>query len=151
MNPLKHKIAAWTAVAALGATSLFAASTAPARNFHRQGRMGAFMANYLNLTADQQAKDKAIFQSARQSAQPVRQELRQTRQSLHSAIQANNSAEIQKLAKVEGTELGQLAAIRSNAMAKSYQVLTSQQKQELAKLQEARRAARPGRWHSTAD
>ena len=37
MNPLRNKFAAWTAVAALGAASLFAAETSPAGG-HRHGR-----------------------------------------------------------------------------------------------------------------
>jgi Spy/CpxP family protein refolding chaperone len=67
--------------------------------------------------------------------------LRQTRQELRAAVEANNAAQIQQLAKTEGSEVGRLAAVRSEARAKAYQVLTPQQKQELAKLREARKAA----------
>jgi Spy/CpxP family protein refolding chaperone len=141
MNPLRNKFAAWTAVAALGAASLFAAETSPA-GAHRHGRMGAFLSSYLNLTPAQQAQRKSILQSARQSVQPVRQQLRQTRQSLRAAIQANNAAQIQQLAKTEGSEIGQIAAIRGSAMAKAYQILTPDQQQQLAKLEQAHAAAR---------
>lgn len=147
MNPLRNKFAAWTAVAALGAASLFAASTTSASPAvgHRHGRHGAFISSYLNLTPAQKAQQKSIFQAARQQTKPVRQELRQTRQSLRAAIQSNNAEQIQQLSKVEGNEVGQLAAIRGTAMAKAYQVLTPQQQQELAKLREAHRAARQAR------
>jgi Spy/CpxP family protein refolding chaperone len=144
MNPLRSKFAAWTAVAALGAASLFAAETSPAGG-HRHGRMGAFLSSYLNLTPAQQAQRKSILQSARQSAQPVRQQLRQTRQSLRAAIQANNTAQIQQLAQTEGSEIGQLAAIRGAATAKAYQILTPDQQQQLAKLKQAHAAARHSR------
>jgi Spy/CpxP family protein refolding chaperone len=144
MLSLKNKFAAWTSVAALGAASLFAAETSPAAG-HRHGRMGAFLSSYLNLTPAQQAQQKSIWQSARQSAQPVRQQLKQTRQSLRSAIQSNNMAQIQQLANAEGSEVGQLAAIRGAAMAKAYQILTPDQQQQLAKLRPAHMAARPGR------
>jgi hypothetical protein len=58
MLSLKHKLAACTAVAALGAVSLFAAQTAPGARGH--GRMGAFLSSYLNLTPSQQTQAKSI-------------------------------------------------------------------------------------------
>lgn len=148
MSTFRTKFAAWTAVATLGAASLFAASTSPASGpgyGHRHGRMGAFLSSYLNLTPAQQSQEKAIFQSARQSAMPVRHQLRQTRQELRTAIQANNTAQIQQLAKAEGSEVGQLSAIRGGAMAKAYQILTLEQQQQLAKLRQAHQAARQTR------
>ena len=144
MLSLRNKFVAWTAVAALGAASLFAAETSAAAG-HRRGRMGAFLSSYLNLTPAQQAQQNSIWQSARQSAQPVRQQLRQTRQSLRAAIQANNTAQIQQLANTEGSEVGQLAAIRGTATAKAYEILTPDQQQQLAKLRQAHMAARHGR------
>ncbi len=139
MLSLKNKFAAWTAIAAFGADSLFAAETSDAGG-HRHGRMGGFISRQLNLTPAQQAQEKSIFQTARQSAQPVRQQLRQTRQSLRAAVQANNTAQIQQLAATEGSQVGQLAAIRGTAMAKVYQILTPEQQQKLASLRQAQRA-----------
>ena len=144
MSSLRNKFAAWTAVAVLGAASLFAAETSAAGG-HRHGRSGAFLSNYLNLTPAQQTQAKSIFQDARQSAQPIRQQLKQTRQSLRAAVQSNNTAQIQQLATTEGGQVGQLAAIRSTAMAKVYQILTSDQQQKLESLRQARRAAHQGR------
>jgi Spy/CpxP family protein refolding chaperone len=145
MKTFRNNFAAWTGIAirgtSLGATSLFAAQTSPASG-HRHGRHGAFLSAYLNLTAAQKAQQKSIFQEARQSAQPVRQQLRETRQSLRAAVQANNTEQIQQLAKTEGSELGQLMAIRSTAMAKVHQILTPEQQQKLNDLQQARRAGR---------
>jgi Spy/CpxP family protein refolding chaperone len=76
-----------------------------------------------------------------QSGQPIRQQLRQTRQSLRAAVQANDTAQIQQLAATEGSQVGQLAAIRGTAMAKVYQVLTPDQQQKMATLQQAGQAA----------
>jgi protein CpxP len=145
MIPFRNKFAAWTAIAVLGCTSLFAAQTA-AGGGHRHGRMGAFLSSYLNLTEAQQTQAKAIFQEARQTSQPIRQQLKQTRQSLHAAVQSNNTAQIQQLATTQGGEVGQLTAVRSTAMAKVYQILTPDQQQKLAALQQARKAShqRPG-------
>jgi Spy/CpxP family protein refolding chaperone len=142
MTPLRNKFAAWTAVAVLGAaTSLCAAETSPAGG-HRHNRHGAFLSAYLNLTPAQQAQEKSIFEGARQSAQPLRQELRKTRHALRAAVQADNTAQIQQLAKTEGSELGQLMAVRSTARAKVHQILTPEQQQKLTALQQARRAGR---------
>ena len=151
MSTFRTKFAAWTAVAALGAASLLSAQTAPAAGSHRHGRMGAFLSSYLNLTPAQQAQQKSIFQEARQSAMPVRQQLKQTRQSLRAAIQTNNVAQIQQLATTEGSQVGQLAAIRGEAMAKAYQILTPDQQQQLAKLQQSRQAAHQARQSGAAN
>src|SRR3984957_18269855 len=144
MISFQKKLAACTAIAALGAVSWFAAETS-ADGAHRHGHRGAFLSSQLNLTPAQQTQTKAIFQDARQSAQPVRQQLKQTRQSLRAAVQANNTAQIQQLAATEGSEVGQLAAIRGSAMAKVYQTLTPEQQQKLAQLRQAHQAARQGR------
>jgi periplasmic protein CpxP/Spy len=144
MNSFRDRFAAWTAIAVLGASSLFAAQTSAAGG-HRHGRMGAFLTNYLSLTDAQQAQAKSIFQDARQSAQPIRQQLQQTRRSLRAAVQANNTAQIQQLAAAEGGQVGQLAAIRGAAMAKVYQILTPDQQQKMASLEQARKAARQAR------
>jgi Spy/CpxP family protein refolding chaperone len=153
MSSFRNKFAAWTAVAVLGfaslalanlgATSLFAAQAAAAGG-HRHGQFGAFLSSYLNLTDAQQTQAKSIFDDAHQSAAPIRQQLQQTRQSLRAAVQANNSAQIQQLATTEGSQVGQLTAIRSAAMAKVYQILTPGQQQKLAALEQARRAGHQG-------
>jgi Spy/CpxP family protein refolding chaperone len=135
-----RKFAAWTAVAALGAAGLFAAETSQARQqWHGRGRFGHFMSE-LNLTDAQKAQAKSIFQGARQSAQPVRQQLTETRKSLRAAIKANNADQIQQLSATEGHEIGQLAAIRGSAFAKVYQTLTPEQKQKADALEQARHA-----------
>src|SRR5579863_6731419 len=148
MISFQKKLAACTAIAALGAVSLFAAETS-ADGAHRHGHRGAFLSSQLNLTPAQQTQTKSIFQDARQSATPLRQQLKQTRQSLRAAIQANNTAQIQQLAVTEGSEMGQLAGIHGTAMAKAYQVLTPDQQQKLASLRQAREARRAAR-HSQA-
>src|SRR5579872_4994914 len=144
MRSLRTKFAACTAIAALGAVSLFAAETSATEN-HRHGHRGAFLSSYLNLSPAQQTQAKSIFQDARQSAMPVRQQLKQTRAALRAAIQANDTAQIQQLAANEGGEVGQLAAIRGSAMAKVYQVLTPDQQQKLQSLRQAREARHAAR------
>src|SRR5690349_123221 len=133
MQVISKKMGAWMAVVALGTASIFA-QTPPSARHHRQGQYGAVMAAALNLTDAQKSQMQSIFQEARQSAQPVRQQLKQTRQTLQAAVKAGNSEQIQQLAATEGTEMGQLAAIRASAHAKMFKILTPEQQQKLSTL-----------------
>ena len=144
MQVFNKKIGAWMAVAALGTASLFAQTPPTARHFQRQGQYGAVMAAALNLTDAQKSQMQSIFQDARQSAQPLRQQLKQTRQSLQAAVKAGNSEQIQQLAATEGTEMGQLAAIRASAHAKMFKMLTPEQQQKLSTLQASMHSHRRG-------
>ena len=130
MKFLKNKLIIVTTAAALGVGGLIAA--AETGHMGRHGRFGARMASELGLTDAQKAQAKTIFQNARQSAMPVRQQLRQERQAVQAAIQAGKSdAEIQQLAQAEGPQLSQLAALRASTSAKFYALLTPDQQQKL--------------------
>ena len=139
------KLAAGVAVVALGAAGLFAQAhqAAPGR-FHNPDRMFRVMATALNMTDAQRAQARTIFDQARQSAQPVRQQLMETRKSLRAAVESSSTDQIQKLASTEGTEIGQLTAIRSEAFAKVYKTLTPEQQQKLHSLEQAMHGNRRG-------
>lgn len=130
------------AVAALGAVSLFAEATTAPQHHWRHGLLGPRMSAALNLTDAQKAQEKIIFQQARQTTQPIRQQLRATRQSLRAAVKADSMGQIQQLSKTEGTELGQLKAVRSSAFANFYKALTPEQQQKLTAMQQARHSHR---------
>jgi Spy/CpxP family protein refolding chaperone len=140
MKILNKKMGAWMAVAALGTASLFAQTPPPARHNHQHGRLAAA----LNLTDAQKTQMKSIFQGARQSAQPVRQQLQQTRQAMQAAVKAGNSSQIQQLAVTEGTEMGQLTGIHAAARAQMFKMLTPEQQQKLSTLQTAMHRSRRG-------
>jgi Spy/CpxP family protein refolding chaperone len=87
------------------------------------------VAQALNLTAAQKQQAQTIFQQAQLSAQPIRQELKQNREKLSAAAKMSNSeADIQNLATERGRLLGKLIAIRTEASAKFYQLLTPEQR-----------------------
>src|SRR5271165_3289078 len=109
MSSLKTKILTLTTAAILTAGALLAAVP---HNNHMNNHLQK-MAAQLGLTDAQQAQAKAIFQGARQTAKPVRQQLRQERQALQ-------------------------AAIRASASAKFYSTLTPDQQQKLQALHQAR-------------
>lgn len=95
------------------------------------------VAQSLNLSESQRAQAKTIFQTARQTAQPIREELRQNREKLSAASKVpNNDAEIQKLAMEHGRLMGKLMAIRTQASAKFYQMLTPEQRVKADQMHE---------------
>ena len=137
MQILSKKVAAFAAVAALGVAGF--AFAAPAQGRRHFGRGGELMQV---LTDAQKVQAKAVFQEARQSAQPIRQQLMETRKSLRAAIQSGDTNQIHQLSATEGSQMGQLMAIRSTAFSKVYQTLTPEQKQKLTELQQERRQHR---------
>src|SRR5579863_8094511 len=97
MQIFNKKLAAITVAAAVGASGLmYAAQTQVQRHFRRNAAIMQV------LTDSQKAQAKGIFQQARQSAQPIRQQLMETRKSLRAAIQSNDTDQIQKLSATEG-------------------------------------------------
>ena len=137
------KLAASMAIATLCAAGLFAQAKLTPHHAQRDHRFGREMAA-LNLTDAQKAQAKAAFEQARQSAQPIRKQLMETRKSLRAAVQAGNTEQIQQLSASEGNEIAQLTAIRSAAMAKVVNTLTPEQKTKLTALEQARHSRHHG-------
>ena len=100
----------------------------PAGQYPRFARHLNMMATALDLTAAQKEQVQTIVADARQSAQPIRQQLQQSRQSLVSAVKAGDNAQIEQIAASQGVLQGQLTAIRGKAFAQIYALLTPQQK-----------------------
>jgi protein CpxP len=138
-----------SAVAALAAVMAMAQTTAdpaqpaqPARpgRARMAARRGGFvlhrMVQALGLTDAQKTQAKSIFQAARQSGRPVRQQMMQNRQALSAAVKANDTAQIQSLTSQQGVLAGQLAANRAEAMAKFYAMLTPDQKAKADQMQQ---------------
>ena len=86
------------------------------------------MLKALNLTDMQKQQAKTILQSARQTAQPLAQQLKQDRAALTAAVEAGDSAKIQELSTEMGSLRGNVLGVRSLAMAKFYALLTPDQK-----------------------
>jgi len=108
-----------------------AAKTPMHRPFARARRN--FMQS-LNLSDAQKAQAKAIFQETRQKAEPVRAELRQNREAMTAAVKADNKADIQKLSRTTGELMGRMTALRAEARAKFYNLLTPEQRATAQKL-----------------
>jgi len=81
----------------------------------------------LSLTDAQKTQAATIFGNAAKAAQPLNQQVRETRQSLQEAIKANNTAQIDQLSTTFGTQMGQVTAINSKAEAQFISILTPEQ------------------------
>ena len=133
---MKNNLIRFATVAAMAAGMAFA--QAPANNAtqqppaaHRLARRGQFhqhMMQALNLTDAQKQDAKAIFQQARETAKPVRQELKQNREALAAAVKADDTARIHNLSAKRAGLDAKMIEIRSDAMAKFYAKLTPEQR-----------------------
>jgi periplasmic protein CpxP/Spy len=149
---MKRTFVKLAAVAALATGLVFAQTPSPSpspnqQTKHHQGvrRHKGRLAQRLGLTDAQKAQAKTIFQQARVSAKPVREQLKQNRQALSAAVKAGKSdADLQKLAAVQGKLRGQMVAIRTEAFAKFYNELTPEQRAKADQMQQHfhQRAAR---------
>jgi len=131
-------------VAALAAGMAFAQTTAPATTTQSNppkagahARLGWHqrMLQALNLTPAQKQEAHAIFQQTRQSVQPVAQQAKQNREALAAAVKANDTAKIQELATAQGNLRGQILTMRSESMAKFYNILTPDQRTKADQMQ----------------
>jgi Spy/CpxP family protein refolding chaperone len=136
---MKRQLIKLAAVGAVAAGMIFAQAPAPAQaqttqpnqnkpamNHRAEARHRMFQA--LNLTPAQQEHAKAIFQQARETAKPVREQMHQNREAMTAAVKADNQAQIAKLSVERGKLVGQLTTARTEAMARFYKELTPQQR-----------------------
>jgi Spy/CpxP family protein refolding chaperone len=126
-----------SAILGVAAMALLSAQ-APARFGMRQHSAARqkMLAGYLGLTDAQQAQIKTIRDNAKQSAQPIRQQLKQTRADLRAAIQAGKP--VDQIAASQGALMGKLIAIRASTREQVRGVLTPAQIQKLQDLRGSR-------------
>jgi len=120
----------------------------PAVQQQRQHDGGARMARYLNLTPAQEARARAEFQAVRQSAQPIRQQLKQVRMGLFQAVRANDAARIDQLSAQEANLKGQISAMHNEARAKIYSTLSPEQRAKADQIPARLRQMRQRRMES---
>ena len=129
---MKRILIGIAAIGVLAAGFAIAQTTARPRADAKGRGVGAMaqrrMVKELNLSATQKQQAKTIFQSVRQAAQPLAQQLKQDRAALTAAIEAGDSAKIQQVSTEMGSLRGNVLAVRSQAMAKFYALLTPDQK-----------------------
>ena len=139
---MKNKILICTLAVALAAggftaTKIFAAdnsaAAAPAR-----GRILQRMADKLNLTAGQRTQIKAVFAGEKDALAPLLGQLHDARMNLRAAIRASDANETSvraASAKVAAAE-ADFAVERMKLYGKIAPILTDEQKQQLAEMQQ---------------
>jgi Spy/CpxP family protein refolding chaperone len=138
---MRDSLVKCASVAILAAGMVFAQSptgdSQPGAGDTQEGRRGFMggrfdldhVAQALNLTDTQKEQARTIFEKARTASQPIRQQMRDNRDKLRAAAKVtNNETDIQKLATEQGRLVGKLIAIRTEASAKFYQMLTPEQR-----------------------
>jgi len=85
----------------------------------------------LGLSDDQKSKATSILGGAARAAQPLREQMREARNSLQAAVRANDAAQIDKISSTIGTLTAQTIAIESKAEAQFIATLTPEQVSKL--------------------
>lgn len=148
---MKNNLIRFATVAAMAAGMAFAQAPAKpaqaptANHVQRRARFHQRMMQALKLTPAQHQEAKAIFQQARETAKPVREELRQNRQALAAAVKADDTTRIHTLSAKQADLRGKLIEVRSDAMAKFYAKLSPEQRAKAEQLHQQMRQRRQQR------
>jgi Spy/CpxP family protein refolding chaperone len=151
---MKNTWLRFAATAAIAGGMLLSAQevgSQPAQPAVQQHSRGARIARYLDLSPAQQAQAQAEFQAVRQSAQPIRQQLKQVHAAMFQAIRANDIAKIDQLSAQEANMKGQMSAMRHEAFAKLYSTLTPAQRAKADQLPAHFRQMRQQRMESRSN
>jgi Spy/CpxP family protein refolding chaperone len=114
----------------LAAQSTAPANTAP-QEHHRQPQMMQKLTSDLNLSPDQQAKAKQIFDQSWQQRKALMPKLREERGAILNAIKTDNTGQIDRLIQANSQVNAQAAEIHAKAMAQFYAILNPAQKAKM--------------------
>ncbi len=132
----------------IGAALVLVAAVAVAEGHGFGGPMGSFhhMLKQLDLTSDQQAQVKAIWQKEKPAMRPLMEQMRQNHQAMQ-ALQASgpyDEAKTRALATQNSQAMIELEVAHQRIKSEIMQVLTAEQKAKLAQI-EANHQAHAGR------
>lgn len=132
---MKNKIFRLIGAGALMAGMMFAQTAPTGTATPNEGGRGTRMLNRvtqaLNLTSDQQSQFQQIMANFRQTAQPIRQQLRTDRKALMSAARTNPNADLSAQASAVSRDMTQLTVARAQAFGQFYGILSPAQKQQV--------------------
>lgn len=104
------------------------AQTTPNRPAARNHMLVQRLTKKLNLTADQQAKVKAIFADSRTQTKALAPQLREERTELKAAVRSDSQTKIDRIIQQNAQVNSKAEAIHVKAMAKVYAILTPAQR-----------------------
>jgi Spy/CpxP family protein refolding chaperone len=88
------------------------------------------LAQLLSLTEAQKSQALRIFTDAQTAAERFRQEMQTARETLQSAVRANNVAAIERAARDIGAATAEITSIEARAEAAFYALLAPEQKEK---------------------
>lgn len=135
----------------IGASVLLMAAAAIAQGPHGFGGPGGdfhMMLHQLNLTSDQKAQVKAIFEKEKPTLQPLMQQMEQNRSAMTALENAGpfDEAKVTALATQNSQTMIQLEVEHERMKSEIIQLLTSDQKAKLAQIE----ANQQARWSKQA-
>ncbi|MGO8986501.1 MAG: Spy/CpxP family protein refolding chaperone [Terriglobales bacterium] len=137
----------------IGAAMMLAVVAVFAQGPHGGGPMGEFhhMLKQLDLTADQQAQVKAIWQKEKPTVQPLMQQMRQNHQAMQALEAAGpfDEAKVTALATQNSQTMIQMQVEHERMKSEIMQILTPDQKTKLAQM-EADHASRMSKHEAPA-
>ena len=105
-------------------------------HFDREGRMGHFFAARLNLTDDQKAQAKAIWQKEAPTMKPLMQQEHQLSMQLRQYVEGTfDQAKVQAIAAQKAQLDAQMTVERTRIHNEMYQILTADQKAQLKQME----------------
>lgn len=146
MTTRTRTLIAALALALLSLPALFAQRGAGARPEGKAGRHGR-MAEYLQLTEQQQASARQLYQQLREQTQPLREEQKALREQLRTALAAANPdpTAVGRLVIDIHAKREQMKAAREQMHKSFAALLTPEQRQKYEALQDARESFGPRR------
>jgi Spy/CpxP family protein refolding chaperone len=145
---MKSKLIKSIGAVALAAGLTFAYAETPSQGTqpgHRAMNRQAWMQQrfdrlsaYLNLTDAQKTQAQAALKAAHESTANLAPRMKENREAMATAIKANNTSEIDRLAAERGTLMGKMMAAHDEAFAKIYQTLTPEQKVKADQMRQER-------------
>ena len=105
------------------------------KGMHGPGRGPMMMFRQLNLTDDQKAKVKEIFEANKGTVQPLREQLKANHEKI-AALNGSDDAQLQTLAKQQGDLMAQMIVAREHVKSQVFAILTDEQKAKANELRD---------------
>ena len=102
-----------------------------------RGEQGAMMMlRRLDLTSDQQAKVKEIFEANKGTVQPLREQLKANHDKLAALGGSFDEGQVNAIAKEQGELMSQMIVARQKVKSQIFAILTDEQKAKASQLQQ---------------
>jgi protein CpxP len=137
----KRSIAILAVAAILVIGGIFViAQRAAHRGFGDRGMHGGpgamMMLKRLDLTSDQQAKVKEIFEANKGTVQPIREQLKANHEKLAALGGTFDEAQVTAIAKEQGDLMSQLIVARQKVRSQIFAILTDEQKAKAEQMRQ---------------